>query len=214
MALSDPQGARLASCLICHECDLLVDVGGLAEGFRAQCPRCANTLCNAHRNPAERILIYCVSAFICLVMSCMFDFLQLSTVGNVREIALPETVRELFALNEWALAGFIGVIILALPVGFIVTLVWLMLSILWQAADEASLRLLRVVGYLRFWNMAEIFFLGILISMVKIASSADLSIGPSFWFYAAFNLFMVLALSNVDKTQLAMIIRQQMLARM
>jgi paraquat-inducible protein A len=166
MGMSDLPGARLASCLVCHECDLLVDVSGLAEGFRAQCPRCACTLCNAHRNPAERILIYCASAFICLVMSCMFDFLQLTTAGNVREISLPETVQELFALREWALAAFIGVIIIALPVGFIAALVWLLLSIRLRFANAGTLRLLRFVSFLRFWNMAEIFFLGILISMV------------------------------------------------
>lgn len=213
MRVVDFQGSRLANCLVCHECDLLVDITGLAEGYRAQCPRCSYVLCNAHRNPIERVLIFSASALICLIMSCMFDFMELTTVGQVRDITLPETVRELFALHEWALAGFIGLIIIAMPVTFIAALVSLLLSIQWSYTSEASLRLLQFVGFLRFWSMAEIFFLGILISMVKIASSADLDIGTSFWFYALFNLFMICALSHVDKTQLALTIRRQLRER-
>lgn len=210
MATSQLPGARLANCLICHECDLLVDVGALTEGFRAQCPRCHYTLCNAHRNPTERALVYCVAAFVCLVMSCVFDFMQLSSVGNVRQISLPETVQELFALNEWVLAGFIALIIIALPVCFISALATLLLSIRLRRVTLSTLSLLQFVSFLRFWNMAEIFFLGILISMVKIASTADLTIGTSFWFYGFFNLFMILALAQVDRTQLALMIREQL----
>ena len=56
--------------------------------------------------------------------------------------------------------------------------------------------------------MAEIFFLGILISMVKVSSMVDVEVGLSFWAYAMFNVFLIAALAQVDRFQLAQAIKR------
>ena len=106
-----------------------------------------------------------------------------------------------------------GVIIIGLPLVFLGALGALVLGIQLGRAGHWSFALLRCVAFLRFWNMAEIFFLGILVSMVKIADMAQVSLGLSFWAYACFNLFLILALANVDRYQLALAIRRQLAAR-
>ena len=87
-----------------------------------------------------------------------------------------------------------------------------MLQLEFRRTATSSLLLLQLIRMLRFWNMAEIFFLGILISMIKVAGMAHVSLGPSFWFYAGFNLCMILALYHVDKYQLVSAARRQVTA--
>lgn len=197
----------LESCVICHECDLLVDIGELAPGFRAVCPRCGCTVARAHRNAIDRILVFSVTALLFLLLSNSFEFVELVVQGQERQITLLQTVRELFALDEWLLALIMLVVIVGLPATFTLLLLWLALSIRRGAVTPHSIRLLQVIGYVRFWNMAEIFFLGILVSMVKLATMASVDVGYSFWAYALFNLFLVAAMSQVDKVQLALAIR-------
>lgn len=199
--------------MVCHECDLLVDLAGLHEGHRAECPRCACVLSEAHPDAPDRILVFSSSALLCLGMSVMFDFVRMSAAGQLRQVTIPETIEVLFALDAWALAAFTAVVIIGLPVLYMLCLIWLMLELRLGRATLRSFNLLRLIGFLRFWNMAEIFFLGILISMVKVAGMADIGLGTSFWYYALFNLFMILALYNVDRYQIARCIRQQIKAR-
>ncbi len=196
------------SCAICHECDMLVEVGDLPPGHKAICPRCGFVLSRAHTNAVDRMLIFSITALVCLIFSNLLGFVQMAVQGQERKITLFETVQVLFELDEFALAAFMLIVIIGLPTLFVGAISWLAVSIKLQRVSLQTISLLRFIGYLRFWNMAEIFFLGILISMVKVASLAHISVGFSFWAYGLFNLFLIAAMMHVDKFQLARIIRR------
>ena len=205
---NSPSQDAYESCAICHECDLLVEVGDLPAGLKATCPRCGFVLTRAHRSAVDRMLIFSISALVCLVFSNLMEFVQMAIAGQQRKITLIETLRVLFELNEFALAAFMLIVIIGLPTLFAGAIGWLAVSIKLERVSLNTLNLLRFVGYLRFWNMAEIFFLGILISMVKVASMANISVGFSFWVYGMFNMFLIASMMYLDKFQLARIIRR------
>ena len=201
------------SLSICHECDLLVEVGNLPAGHKAICPRCGFVISRAYANAIDRMLIFSISAIICLMFSGLFDFVQMAVQGQEREITLLETVQVLFELNETALAAFMLVVIIGLPTLFVGMISWLVISVKLKRVSPRTINLLRIIGYLRFWNMAEIFFLGILVSMVKVASMAHIAVGVSFWTYAMFNLFLIAAMVHLDKFQLTRTIKQIVLEK-
>ena len=194
--------------VICHECDLLVCIGQLPDGHKASCPRCGCVLSRSVSNSLDRMLIFAVTALICLLFSNLFAYVNLLVQGQEREISLLETVQVLFELKEWALSGFMLVIIIGLPAFFTTLISWLAIAIKLQRVSPRTISMMRLLGYLRFWNMAEIFFLGILISMVKVASLAHIEVGLSFWAYALFNVFFIATLLHYDKLRLALAIRQ------
>ena len=49
--------------------------------------------------------------------------------------------------------------------------------------------------------MAEVFLIGVIVSLVKIAAMATVEMGISFWAYAAFTICFTLAISNLDRVQ-------------
>jgi paraquat-inducible protein A len=156
----------------------------------------------------NRILVFGITAIICLLFSNLFDYVNMSVQGQERQISLLETVQILFELKERALALFMSVIIIALPTFFVGVVSWLAISIKMGWVSPRSINLLRIIAHLRFWNMAEIFFLGILISMVKVSSMVEVEVGVSFWAYALFNVFLIAALSNIDRFQLTQAIKK------
>ena len=196
------------SHIICHECDLLVYLGSLPEGHKAICPRCGAVLTRSHTNSLDRMLIFGITAILCLLFSNLFSYVDLTVQGQERGITLLETAEVLFELKEWALGSFILVVIIGLPTFFVGLISWLAIAIKLRRVSPRTVILLRIIGYLRFWNMAEIFFLGILISMVKVASMAHVEVGLSFWAYALFNVFLIAAIVNFDKFQMALAIKR------
>tara|TARA_R100001377_G_scaffold30306_1_gene16552 strand:+ start:803 stop:1474 length:672 start_codon:yes stop_codon:yes gene_type:complete len=198
----------LNNSVICHQCGLLVDVPLLQDGSSANCPRCAKVLTKRHRNATDHVLYFSISALLCLLYSVGFGFLEMSVQGQVRQITLMESVTTLFSLQEMALGTLMTVIIVGLPAIYVSLLIYLVGSIKLKRVSRHSIDILTVVGYVRFWNMCEIFFLGILVSMVKIAGLAHIEIGESFWAYAFFNFFLFAAIMHFDKVQLARAIRE------
>ena len=199
----------LSDSIICHQCGLLVNVPPLQDGCSANCPRCAQVLTKRHRNAIDHVLYFSISALLCLVYSVWFGFLEMSVQGQVRQITLMESVTTLFSLQEMALGSLMTLIIIGLPAIYVSLLIFLACCIKLQRVSRNTIFTLRVVGYVRFWNMCEIFFLGILVSMVKIAGLANIAIGESFWAYAFFNFFLFAAIMHFDKFQIARTIRAQ-----
>jgi len=112
-----------------------------------------------------------------------------------------------------ALGTLLTFIVIGLRAIYLSLLFYLVGCIKLNRVSRQSICVLRVVGYVRFWNMCEIFFLGILVSMVKIARLAHIEIGESLWAYAFFNFFLFAAIMHFDKVQLARAIRELTLRR-
>ena len=59
----------------------------------------------------------------------------------------------------------------------------------------------RLIFILQNWSMVEVFFIGVLVSLVKIAGMATVVLDISFWAYAAFSILFTLAVSSLDRFQ-------------
>ena len=49
--------------------------------------------------------------------------------------------------------------------------------------------------------MVEVFIIGVIVSLVKIADMATIELGISFWAYAGFAICFTVAISNLDRYQ-------------
>ena len=57
----------------------------------------------------------------------------------------------------------------------------------------------RILYSLQEWSMVEVFLIGVVVSLVKLASMASVQLGLSFWAYAAFGVCFTLAMSTLDR---------------
>jgi paraquat-inducible protein A len=189
--------ARIA----CPSCDLLYDVSNLPDGGSASCTRCGNFLTRRKDNAVEHASIYCIAALVMMAVACAFPFMQFSRSGLENTMTLPQTVLELWINNMPWLAIVVASFILIIPA--LVTVCMLVLSIV--LSREHSPPWLRQLGstifHLQNWSMVEVFFVGVLVSLVKIAKLATIVLGTSFWAYGAFTVLFILATTNLDKFQ-------------
>ena len=51
------------------------------------------------------------------------------------------------------------------------------------------------------WAVVEVFIIGVIVSLVKIAAMATVTLGISFWAYAGFSICFTLAISSLDRFQ-------------
>ncbi len=136
-----------------------------------------------------------------LAVACAFPFMKFSRAGLENTMTLPQTVLELWVNNMPWLAVLVAGFIIVIP-AVVMVMVLVMAQALVREAHPPWLRPLgSIVFHLQSWSMVEVFFIGVLVSLVKIAKMATIVLGISFWAYAAFAVLFTAALTHLDKFQ-------------
>lgn len=185
----------------CEECDLLVAVPDIREGERAECPRCGHLLTQRPRQGFERALSFALAGCVFFVISLAFPFLAFSSSGIENVMTLPEAAIAIYRQQDVALAAIVFVAIIALPIALLAAVIALTVPLV----RGQHVFWLPQVGKLMFglsdWAMVEVFVIGAIVSLVKIAHMATVVLGLSFWAYIIFAICLTAAMSGLDRMQ-------------
>lgn len=182
----------------CHECDLLVALPPLRPREKADCPRCEHTLATRHDKPAERSLALAVAALIMLTLSVAFPFISFESRGVTNRIELTETASTLVGFHEPLVAICVLLTVIILPTVYLCGVIWLSLGLLRRRILPYSRGIARTLKHLTPWMMADVFVIAALVSLIKIAGMADVSLGLSFWTFCAYALLLLLTTQSID----------------
>ncbi len=185
----------------CPSCDLLFDVSGLRHGEKARCSRCGGFLTQVSDDAFERVQSFAFAGLICLVLGCVFPFLSFESSGLENTMTLPQTVEQLYSQGRPDLAFLVAGFIIVIPSAVLLLLLALSSCVIRQRFYPWMIPVTRLVFHMQNWAMVEVFFIGVLVSLVKIAHMATVVIGISFWGYGAFALCFIAAVSNLDRLQ-------------
>lgn len=191
----------MSKLIACHGCDLLVDVVDLQHGDRAYCPRCGHFLTRYRVDATSRVLAFSLASMILLVVSLSYPFLSFGASGLESVMTLGATPGSLWDYGMHVLAIMVAAFIILIP-AFILLLavaIGLPLSIGWNAPWLRAAA--KLVFELETWAMVEVFIIGVIVSLVKIAAMATVVLGISFWAYAAFSICFTLTMINLDRYQ-------------
>jgi len=201
------------SIVECHECALSVDISQLIERYKALCPRCGLVLTTKHHNALDRIVAYSITAILFLLLSLPFEFLAFQSNGIERKI---DILTSLIILNEndyHVLALLEVLTIFVIPVLILFSLIYIIIPLRKGIYPRGGQYILKLTYKLLPWSMVEIFVVGVLVSLIKIISLADISLGPSFYAYILFSLAMTAAVLHMDKHQLQQLLNSSELKK-
>lgn len=188
--------------ILCHECHYKVTLPTLSHKQAAMCPRCGLQLTVYHNNASQRIIALATTSLIFLFASLPFEFLSFSVNGQTQSIDIMGSLWILVEKDYGLLALIQAVAMLILPAFVLISLLYLLVPLGLGLHQKHEQWLLKALFKLLPWTMAEIFLIGVLVSLIKIMSMADIGIGLSFYAYLLFTLFMTITLLYVDKYQL------------
>ncbi|MEW5773066.1 MAG: paraquat-inducible protein A [Thermodesulfobacteriota bacterium] len=170
------------SLIACHECDLLHRTAPLPSGGTARCVRCGALLYRRRRGTVDSCLALTVAGLILFAVANAFPLLAMRLDEEVQQAVLVTGVLQLWDQGAYALAGLVLVTSILAPLAklglFALVLAPLRLGLRPPAWAAPAFRLaLRLSP----WSMLEVFLLGILVAMVKLADTADILLGPSLY---------------------------------
>jgi paraquat-inducible protein A len=187
-----------ASLVACRDCDLLHALAELPEGATALCRRCSGVLRRRRRNPIERTLAFSLAAVVLFVVANAFPFLSFEMKGQITTTTLASGVFDLYEQGRAQIAVLVGGTAVVAPLLQIALLVYVLLPLHlgrrpWRLPE--AFRLLRRVTP---WSMMEVFLIGILVSITKLAGMAEVVPGLALWAFALLMVVLTCALASLD----------------
>ncbi|HEY5645667.1 MAG TPA: paraquat-inducible protein A [Pseudomonadales bacterium] len=183
----------------CPECDLLGEIPTLAPGERARCSRCGFVLSVSYADPFGRAFALGLSALIMLLVAMSFPFLSITASGVSNSMTLLETVSYLAEYGAEAISILVLFFVVLVPMIMLVLIVLLSLSLRAGRFSPVLRPPARWLFHLNAWAMVEVFAIGVIVSLVKLAAMAHVELGLSFWAYLAFSVLFLLAFSSMDR---------------
>jgi paraquat-inducible protein A len=192
--------------MLCHECDYRVKLPLLTHKQSAVCPRCGLQLTVYHQNTSQRIIALATTSLIFLITSLPFKFLSFSASGQHQSIDMLGSLWILVTKGYALLALVQAIVVLILPALVLLSLLYLLVPLSLGLRPKQAEWVIRTLFKLLPWTMAEIFLIGVLVSLIKIITMADIGLGLSFYAYLFFTLSMTVTLLYVDKYQLNLLL--------
>lgn len=180
--------------LACHDCDALYPRPPLRPGQKARCLRCGAVLLENKRNGLERCLALSLTSLVLLVLANVFPLLGMSVEGRVQEASVISGVLELNRQGFAAMAAVVFMVSILAPALKVLGLLYVLLPLRLGIRLPHAKRVFRTVETLRPWSMTEVYMLGILVAVVKLADLA--SIEPGLALYCFTGLIIAMAAAD------------------
>ncbi len=191
----------MSADIACHSCDLLSSVAGLQVGENAFCPRCGHFLTRKRADPYARVLSYAIAAIVLLIMANSYSFLSFASTGLESVITLRETPGAVWEYGMPGVAILVAAFIIVIPAFILVLLLLLCMPLLAGRYQSWLIPVAKGVFMIQNWSMVEVFIIGVIVSLVKIAAMATIELGISFWAYVGFSICFTLAIASLDRYQ-------------
>jgi len=191
-----------AEMIACNQCDLLMAYPRLAPGEKARCPRCGYAITSRGHQAMDRLISMSITGLLLLVFASVFPFLGFSTSGQEKQITLLQTASTLWENNYPELGVLTTIFIIIAPATFLVSLLYVLLHLRAGVIPWGGKTICKWMFHLIPWAMAEVFFLGVMVSLIKVAGMAAVEPGLSLWAFVLFCLVFPAVLGLTDRYQI------------
>jgi paraquat-inducible protein A len=188
--------------IACHECDLLQREVPLPQGGVARCGRCDAILYRSRPESLERTLALTAGAILLFILANAFPIVGLALQGQVIQTTLWNTVHTLWNEDMKSVSALVFATTIAMPALQLAAFTYLLLPLRLGRVPSYFAPVFRMLQAVRPWGMVEVFMLGVLVSLVKLAHLAGIVPGIALWSFAALMLVMAAITSVFDPRSL------------
>jgi len=188
----------MSSLIACHDCDLIQRLPHISEAGTIQCIRCGAVLHQKIRNSIERTLSLTLAGLVLFGLANSFPFLAFKIGAQVRQTTLLTGIQELYAQGMPELSVIVLLTTVLVPFAQMICMLYILLPLKFRRIPIKLPQVFRFIRHLQPWNMMEVFMLGILVSVVKLAKMAKIIPGVALFSFLALIFVMAAMTASLD----------------
>lgn len=194
-----PGGPRFAAC---HFCDTLHQASPVEECAAARCVRCGVVLYQNRPASLARASAFSLAALLLMVLVHVFPFLTMDAATLRRHLTLLGAATALLDEEAPVLGAAIVLFTVVAPLMLAGGMIYVCFPLMFGRAAPGACGVAKWMYRSEPWNMVEVFLLGVLVSLLKLAKVADIHFGLGFWAFGGVMIFMAAAVAGIDREEL------------
>lgn len=192
-------GLRLSAC---HYCDTLHEAPHVREGKLARCVRCGGMLYENQPASLARASAFSLATILLMALGHVFPFLTMDAASMRKDLTLVGSAMALMDEGFQVLGISIFMFTMIAPLLLAGGMIYVCLPLMFGKAAPGSFVIAKWMYRSEPWNMVEVFLLGVLVSLLKLAKVADVQFGIGFWAFAGVMVCTAAAVSGIDREEL------------
>jgi paraquat-inducible protein A len=188
--------------MLCPACDLAHRRTAAPAFGRLRCVRCREPLQGAPNGSMDVAIALAACALVLLWLSNCFPLVAMYVNGSSRETTLVGAALGLYDQHDRMLALLVFLTIVIAPLLQVVTLLWVLIP-LWRGETAYGQNwVIRLITRVRPWSFTEVFMLGTVVALVRLAKFAHVVPGIALWSCALLMLCLSALTNRASPEQL------------
>jgi len=171
---------ELDNFIICKKCDTLHRKIPLHQGGKALCSKCNTLIYQRDDNMVEKTLALVITSLISLVIAFNFTIISININGLEQSLSLLSLFAVLLEHQQYVVGVMFLFLIVLFPLMMLSSMFFVLFFMRIKKYGYAVRRLLILLSHLKHWNMLDIFFISLLVAMVKLFDYAQIELGIAF----------------------------------
>ena len=184
--------------IACPECDALQRRPALAPNAAAACVRCGAEIEREKPHSLDHTLAFMIGAAVAFACANAFPLMELEARGIRSSSTLYGLVQGLFATGWPSVALIVLVTVIVVPAFQIATALYILVPLKLGRLPRFLRPAIQTLDWIWRWGMVEVFFLGALLSMVKLTQLASVHVGIALYAVGAYVLLLSAAVAAFD----------------
>jgi len=181
--------------ITCHDCGVLHQRRPVHPREKARCVRCQAVLYRGIYSDPSRMAAITLAAIITFLIAQFFPIVELEVNGYSSSATLLGAIRVMWLEQMQLVAIVVFLFTILLPAVELGSLLYVTLALRKGYRPPGFDHLLRAVGIARRWGMTEVLMIGILITIVKMTSLAQVLVQPGLFAFGALTLMLAIVVS-------------------
>jgi paraquat-inducible protein A len=194
-----PRADNASELVACEYCDVLQSMKSLAEGESAHCQNCGELLYQNQPRSIQRSVSYSLASIVFMTLALTFPFLSMNSAGLRSSMTVANSVFRLWRDGDEVMALAVAGFIIILPSALILWLLYVTVPLLFNRLLPFSVGALKVIFFVQNWVMVEVFFLGTIVSLLKLVKLADVQLGIGFWSVGGLMITLAGAIGSIHR---------------
>ena len=170
-----------AVVIVCPACDLVHRESSAPVPDYLECVRCHTLLQRPRAGTLDAAISAAVCATVFFVLSNAYPLVAMHINGTTRDTTLFGAARGLLAQEHYALSALVFVTTIVAPLLQISTAFYLLVPLRLKREAPGQRAVFRLLSQLRPWSFMEVFMLGALAALVRLAKFAQVVPGVAMW---------------------------------
>lgn len=186
----------------CHFCDALQDAPRLLEGDAAHCCRCGEMLYQNRPRSLARATGFSSAALVFMALVHLFPSITIDAGSVRRELTILEAAAALWRDGDPVIAVAAVLFTVVAPLVLVGGLLYVAGPLRFGVALPGAKVVTRWFQLSEPWSMLEVFFVGILVALLKLGAIGDIQLGIGLWALAGLVLSTAFAVAGIDRLEL------------